>query len=152
MPGATNEGEENNPSVFLSVFFLSGTHRVVTLSLLCSGYLVVFLLLFFSSPFSFVEERHITDNDDAAVTDGFDTQFPPHFEDELTSEQGERTRRKRRRRRRTRRRRKRRRRMRMRKLRIYMSLVDKRSKLRFVWDNDICAVAVQTSVLQIIFI
>jgi hypothetical protein len=26
------------------------------------------------------------DNDDAA-SDGFDTQFPPHFEDELTSEQ-----------------------------------------------------------------
>jgi hypothetical protein len=42
---------------------------------------------------------------------------------------------------------------RIRKLRIYiyMSLVDKRNKQRFVWDNDRCGV-VQTSFLQIIFI
>ncbi len=64
-----------------------------------------------------MEERRIPDNDDAA-SDEFDTQFPPHFEDELTSEQEGRTRRRRRKKRRTR----------IRKLRIYMSLVDKRNK------------------------
>jgi hypothetical protein len=40
--------------------------------------------LFFS--LFLADERCIPKNDDAA-SDEFDTQFPPHFEDELTSEQ-----------------------------------------------------------------
>jgi hypothetical protein len=73
-------------------------------------------LLFSRFSFFFlVEECRIPDNDDAA-SDGFDTQFPPHFEDELTSEQEGRTR-------------GRRRKKKNKKVKnIYMSLVDKRNK------------------------
>ena len=116
--GAKTEGEENNPSVFLSGILL-----VVTLSLPYSGYFVIFLLLLLPP---FVEERCVLGKKNAVVSDGFWHAVPSLFRRRIN----EWTRRRERPRRRRRRR--------MRKLRISMSLVDKRRKRRFVWDNDIC--------------
>ena len=79
-----------NKIIFLHLYlfssFLSSTLLLFTHSHLSSCCYLVGFLLFFPN-----EGRHITSTDDAA-SDEFDTQFPPHFKDELTSVQEGRTR------------------------------------------------------------
>ena len=63
--------------------FLSIRHSAATLHSQSS-----FLCLLSRFSFLFVSERRRMPDNDGAATDGFDTEFSPHFEDELTSEQG----------------------------------------------------------------